>query len=108
MGTFARVGNSFYVIGDVSSASSETLKASDQNGNNVTLEFSWDNNLKVGKFREVESGKTANGCYILEYSRRPVMVFKNGVIQTGKQTVKTSYGSSTVYINPDTGWYRYN
>ncbi|MCR5157476.1 MAG: hypothetical protein K6C96_12445 [Butyrivibrio sp.] len=106
MGTFARVGNSFYVIGDVSSASSETLKASDQNGNNVTLEFSWDNNLKVGKFREVETGKPANGGYILDYSRRPVMVFKNGVIQTGKQTVKTSYGSSAVYINPDTGWYR--
>ncbi|MBE5827323.1 MAG: hypothetical protein E7307_11875 [Butyrivibrio sp.] len=106
MGTFARVGNSFYVIGDVSSASSERLNAIDKDGLGVTLEFSWDNNLKVGKVIELESGKPANGGYILEYSRKPVMVFKNGVIQTGKQTVRTEHGSITVYINPDTGWYR--
>ena len=74
------------------------------------MTFSWDNNMKLGKFMDASTGKPVSGdciCYYDAPSTGEKMelyfCFKDGKLVTGKRVYRIASRSITFYYDPDTG-----
>lgn len=75
-----------------------------------TMTFSWDNNMKLGKFMDASTGKPLSGNCICNYDAPSTgekmelyICFKDGKLVTGKRVYRVPEGSFNFYYDPDTG-----
>ena len=111
---FRREGKEWYYTAatEAGSMAWETYTLNNRGSYSIkrTMTFSWDNNMKLGKFMDASTGKPVSGdciCYYDAPSTGEKMelyfCFKDGKLVTGKRVYRIASRSITFYYDPDTG-----